>query len=70
MSSAASETWAAAATRIRELWTKLGFPFADLSKLVVVTPAYGLAGASPDSARAITTATREAARRLLDEANC
>jgi methionine synthase II (cobalamin-independent) len=59
---------AAAATRVRDLWTKLGFPLADLPKLVVVTPACGLAGASPAAARAITTATREAARRLLDEA--
>jgi hypothetical protein len=65
---AAGRDAAAAASRVRELWTKLGFPLADLPKRVVVTPACGLAGASPDGARAITTATREAARRLLDEA--
>jgi Cobalamin-independent synthase, Catalytic domain len=59
---------AAAAARVRELWGKLGFPLADLPKRVVVTPACGLAGASPAAARAVTTATREAARRLLDEA--
>jgi hypothetical protein len=59
---------AAAAARVRELWNKLGFPLADLPKRVVVTPACGLAGASPEAARAVTTATREAARRLLDEA--
>ena len=59
---------ASAAARVRELWNKLGFPLADLPKRVVVTPACGLAGASPAAARAITTATREAARRLLDEA--
>jgi hypothetical protein len=59
---------AAATARIRELWTKLGFPLADAPKRVVVTPACGLAGATPAGARAVTTATREAARRLLDEA--
>jgi hypothetical protein len=59
---------AAAATRILQLWGKLGFPLADLPKRVVVTPACGLAGASPAAARALTTATREAARRVLDEA--
>lgn len=57
-----------AATRIRQLWGKLGFPLADLPRRVVVTPACGLAGASPAGARALTTATREAARRVLDEA--
>jgi hypothetical protein len=57
---------AAAAARVRELWTKLGFPLADLRRLVVVTPACGLAAVSPASARAISTATREAARRLQD----
>jgi hypothetical protein len=57
-----------AATRVRELWGKLGFPLADLPTRVVVTPACGLAGASPEAARALITATREAARRLLDEA--
>ncbi len=59
---------AAAATRVKQLWGKLGFPLADLPKRVVVTPACGLALASPATARAVTTATREAARRLLDEA--
>ena len=63
-----SSAAARAATRVRELWGKLGFPLADLPKRVVVTPACGLAGASPEAARALTTATREAARRLLDEA--
>jgi hypothetical protein len=65
---AATSYAAAAAARIRELWTKLGFPLADLPRRVVVTPACGLAGATPAAARAVTTATREAARRLLDEA--
>jgi hypothetical protein len=59
---------AAAAARVGQLWGKLGFPVADLPRRVVVTPACGLAGASPAAARALTTATREAARRLLDEA--
>ena len=59
---------AAAAARVMELWGKLGFPLADLPKRVVVTPACGLADASPAAARAVTTASREAARRLLDEA--
>ncbi len=59
---------AAIAGTVRDLWHKLGFPLAGLPDRVVVTPACGLAGATPDDARAITVACREAARRLLDEA--
>lgn len=65
---AAKPDSASAAGRVRELWSKLGFPLADLPKRVVVTPACGLAGAGPAAARAVATATRETARRLLDEA--
>jgi methionine synthase II (cobalamin-independent) len=61
-------TAAQVAATIRELWHKLGFPFADLPDKVVVTPACGLAGASPETARAVLTTTREAAKRLFDEA--
>ncbi len=58
----------AAADTVLDLWGKLGFPLRDAPAQVVVTPACGLAGASPALARAATTAAREAARRLLDTA--
>ncbi|OLB77310.1 MAG: methionine synthase [Actinobacteria bacterium 13_2_20CM_2_71_6] len=51
---------------VRELWTKLGFPLAELSSRVVVTPACGQAGATPDDARAALVACREAAERLRE----
>jgi methionine synthase II (cobalamin-independent) len=54
------------ATRVRDLWSKLGFPARRLPEQVVVTPACGLAGASPAYARAALTACREAARRLYE----
>ena len=55
-----------AAERVRRLWQRLGFPEARLASQVVVTPACGLAGASPDHARAVLTACREAGRRLAE----
>ncbi|HWB36282.1 MAG TPA: methionine synthase [Rugosimonospora sp.] len=58
----------AAAERVLDVWRKLGFPLKPLPEQVVVTPACGLAGASPAYARAATTAVREAARRLVDAA--
>jgi len=56
----------AVATRIRDLWRTIGFSVNDLPEQVVVTPTCGLAQVSPDAARSITTACREAARRLAD----
>ncbi len=56
------------AARISELWHRLGFPLARLPEQVVVTPACGMAGATPDYARAAMVTCREAARRLQDQA--
>ena len=52
------------AATVRDLWSKLSFPPRRLPEQVVVTPACGLAGATPDHARAVLTACRDAARRL------
>jgi hypothetical protein len=57
----------AVADRVRGLWDRLGFPRARLAEQVVLTPACGLAGATPDYARAVLTACREAARRLHED---
>ncbi|MCT9931371.1 methionine synthase [Planotetraspora sp. A-T 1434] len=50
-----------------ELWRRLGFAPARLAEQVVLTPACGLAGASPKYARAALAACREAARVLRDD---
>jgi hypothetical protein len=55
-----------AAERVRKLWSRLGFPASTLAQQVVITPACGLAGASPAYARAALTACREAGRRLAE----
>ncbi|GIF18701.1 hypothetical protein BJ973_008340 [Actinoplanes tereljensis] len=55
-----------AADRVSKLWSRLGFPAAKLPEQVVITPACGLAGASPEYARAALTACREAGRRLAE----
>jgi hypothetical protein len=55
-----------AAERVRKVWQRIGFPVAQLASQVVVTPACGLAGVSPDQARAALTACREAGRRLAE----
>jgi methionine synthase II (cobalamin-independent) len=55
------------ADRVRKLWRRIGFPLADLPGQVVVTPACGLASATPEYARAALSACREAGRRLLEE---
>jgi hypothetical protein len=55
------------ADRVRRLWRALGFPPARAADQVVVTPACGLAGASPGYARAALRACREAGRRLADD---
>jgi methionine synthase II (cobalamin-independent) len=46
------------------LWRRLGFPPERLPETVVVTPACGLAGASPAYARAALAACAELARRM------
>jgi hypothetical protein len=55
------------AQRLRGLWRDLGLPPARLPERVVVTPACGLAGASPDRAREVMSACRDAARRIADQ---
>ena len=54
------------ANRVATLWKRLAFPASQLPRQVVITPACGLAGASPAYARAALTACREAARRLAE----
>lgn len=54
------------ADRVRTLWTRLGFPLGRLPEQVVVTPACGLAGASPRYVRTVLKACREAGRRLAE----
>ena len=49
-----------AAERVTELWRRLGFPLELAAAQVVVTPACGLAGATPDYARAALVACVEA----------
>lgn len=58
---------AAAAGRIRDLWRKIGFSVNDLAAQVVVTPACGLAGSTPERARDAMAMCRQAARRLSDD---
>ncbi|GII55762.1 hypothetical protein Pth03_41510 [Planotetraspora thailandica] len=50
-----------------ELWRRLGFDPAGLARQVVLTPACGLAGASPRHAKAALAACREAARVLRED---
>jgi methionine synthase II (cobalamin-independent) len=57
-----------AAVAVLDLWRRWGFPAARLAEQVVVTPACGLAGATPEYARAALAACVEAGRRLRDEA--
>ncbi|MFC4588319.1 methionine synthase [Sphaerisporangium corydalis] len=49
-----------------ELWRRLGFDPAGLADQIVLTPSCGLAGASPDYARAALARCREAAVVLRD----
>ena len=46
------------------LWHRMGIPAIGLDRQVVLTPACGLAGASPEGARAALARCREAARLL------
>jgi methionine synthase II (cobalamin-independent) len=54
------------ADRITALWRRLGFPNDRLGSQVVVTPACGLAGASPAYATAALGVCVEAGRRLAE----
>jgi len=51
---------------VRQWWRRLGFAPERLAEQVVVTPACGLAGASPAYARRAMTRCREAARALYE----
>jgi Cobalamin-independent synthase, Catalytic domain len=55
-----------AAEAVIALWRRIGLPLATLSRQVVVTPACGLAGASPAGARE-ALARCQAAARLIPE---
>jgi len=57
----------ATASRLQGLWRELGFPAEHLHTAVTLTPACGLAGATPGYARAAMTHVREAAKYLLPE---
>ena len=61
-SSEARETSA----RVIRLWRRLGLPLATGPEQAVITPACGLAGASPPQARAVLTRCREAASMLAE----
>jgi len=57
----------ATASRLQGLWRELGFPAENLHTAVTLTPACGLAGATPGYARAAMAHVREAAKYLLPE---
>jgi cobalamin-independent methionine synthase catalytic subunit len=57
----------ATASRLSALWRELGFPAEQLHTAVTLTPACGLAGATPAYARTAMAHVREAARYLLPE---
>jgi methionine synthase II (cobalamin-independent) len=54
----------ATASRVQAWWRELGFPADDLAAAVTLTPACGLAGATPRYARDAMTHVREAAKYL------
>ena len=56
----------AAATAVIDLWLRIGLPAGSLTEQVVVTPACGLAGASPSYAR-FALERCQAAARLIPE---
>ncbi|GAA1813457.1 methionine synthase [Planosporangium flavigriseum] len=58
---------AQAASRVREVWAKLGFPATRLPEQVVVSPTCGLAGTTMEYARSVMKACRDAGRRLREE---
>ena len=55
-----------AAERVIRLYQRLGLPLATLPAQAVITPACGLAGASPAHARAVLTRCREAGSMLAE----
>ena len=55
------------AGRVQGWWRELGFPAEQLHTAVTLTPACGLAGASPAYARTAMSHVREAAKYLLPE---
>jgi methionine synthase II (cobalamin-independent) len=57
----------ATASRLSALWRELGFPAEQLHAAVTLTPACGMAGASPAYARTAMAHVREAAKYLLPE---
>lgn len=58
------ETPKATASRVQAWWRELGFPADELPAAVTLTPACGLAGATPSYARAAMAHVREAAKYL------
>jgi hypothetical protein len=58
----------ATAEPVRELWRRLGFSPERLAEQVLLTPACGLAGASPGYVRTALARCREAARMLYEAA--
>jgi methionine synthase II (cobalamin-independent) len=52
------------ARRVIRLWRRLGLPLPGAAEQVVIAPACGLAGASPERATAVLAACREAGRIL------
>jgi hypothetical protein len=57
----------ATASRLQAWWSEMGFPADQLHTAVTLTPACGLAGATPGYARTAMAHVREAARYLLPE---
>lgn len=57
----------ATASRVQAWWRELGFPVDDLAAALTLTPACGLAGATPGYARDAMTHVREAAKYLQPE---
>jgi hypothetical protein len=55
-----------AAERVIRLWRRLGLPLATCAEQAVITPACGLAGASPAQARVALTRCREAGSMLAE----
>jgi len=64
--SAPARTVEGVAGQVRALWRRLGLP-AEHLRQVAVTPTCGLAGASPQYARAALALCREVAHRLAEE---
>ncbi|MFI0409489.1 methionine synthase [Actinomadura sp. 3N508] len=54
---------------VRQLWRRLGFPPARLARQVVITPACGMAGASPRYVREALKRCRATARMIYEAAD-